>query len=355
MNKTLQRVGLVIASLVAAALLAELGARMYVSYQAQEFTELLARSERETPEAASGNNLIGLVRASALPGVVYELKPGLDTRFQGERLRTNALGLRGPAIREIKAPSTCRVLGLGDSVLFGWGVAHEDTLLEQLARQPALAALPCAIEALNSGVPGYNTAQEVALYRERLHTLVPDLILVTYTGNDMLPPNFTAELNTDGRPLLGGSTLWALLNGRLDTLLTRLQPHPGYADRFSDDPAADMTPVVRALEALGALAREHGVPVVLIYSHYGIDLDRPDPKEPPRLALLQQTAERLGWGFLDQSTVYVEAMVALGVRTAEPFWLSPQDHHPNPSGLELIATHLAPLVAGRLAERIKPR
>jgi len=354
MSKILRRAALVIGSVAVTAFLVELGARMYVGHRAQAFAELLARSERENPRPAGENNLMGLVRASALPGVVYELKPGLQTRFQGAALRTNALGLRGPETRRIRQPGTCRILGLGDSVLFGWAVEHEDTLLRQLARQPELAALPCTIETLNSGVPGHNTAQEVALFRERLRKLVPDLILVAYTGNDMLPPNFTAELAADGRPLLGGSTAWALLGGRLEELLTRLHPHPGYGDRFSDDPAADMTTVIRPLEELHALAREDRVPVVLMYSHYGIKLDRPDPKEPPRLALIEQTAKRLGWGFLDQSTVYVEAMVELGERTAEPFWIGPQDSHPNPRGLQLIARHLAPLVAERLAERMEP-
>ena len=98
-------------------------------------------------------------------------------------LATNADGFRDATFGP-KPPGTLRVLALGDSFAFGHGVRAEQSYPEQLER--LLARPERAVEVLNLGVPGYNTAQELAQLRRLGAELAPDLVLVgCYLGNDL--------------------------------------------------------------------------------------------------------------------------------------------------------------------------
>src|SRR5262245_18863383 len=57
------------------------------------------------------------------------------------------------------------ILGLGDSILYGVGQPREGTYLER-ARQALAERSPRRVNILNLTVPGYNTMQENALYKE---------------------------------------------------------------------------------------------------------------------------------------------------------------------------------------------
>src|SRR6187549_3754840 len=76
-----------------------------------------------TCEGRLGASLAALMIPSAHPGVVHELKRGLDTCFVRVRVRTGADGLR-TGVSEPDAPPApppaLRILLLGDSQAFGW-------------------------------------------------------------------------------------------------------------------------------------------------------------------------------------------------------------------------------------------
>ena len=82
-------------------------------------------------------SLHGLVQISPHPDVVYELKPGLVGTYLDRPLRTNAYGLRDRDYPVAKPEGTFRIVGLGDSVMFGWGVAQDEPFLEVLERRLA--------------------------------------------------------------------------------------------------------------------------------------------------------------------------------------------------------------------------
>lgn len=97
---------------------------------------------------------------------------------------TNNLGLRGPDVREKKRRGTYRILCMGDSTTFGWGVADGESYPRvaeaTLAELGGLFGRRCQV--LNAGVPGY-TLQRIERYLERdLLTLRPDLVTVCSWG-----------------------------------------------------------------------------------------------------------------------------------------------------------------------------
>ena len=99
--------------------------------------------------------------------------------------RTNSLGLRGPepGPRQGGRP---RVLALGDSLVYGQGVAEEDTL--PAALQAALRRGDPAgreWEVVNGGHRAYDTGQELALLEELGPVLRPDVVVLFWYWNDL--------------------------------------------------------------------------------------------------------------------------------------------------------------------------
>ncbi|MFA7692258.1 MAG: SGNH/GDSL hydrolase family protein [Candidatus Hydrogenedentales bacterium] len=118
----------------------------------------------------------------------YTLKKNFtqDYRFAGSdfvmKVQTNTLGLRDKPWNPDHATACKRILFLGDSFVFGYGVNVEDrfdTRLSQLLKsQPALYWL------VNGGVPGWGTLQESLFARNHFQVFLPDLLVLVFCGND---------------------------------------------------------------------------------------------------------------------------------------------------------------------------
>ncbi|MCA8957300.1 MAG: hypothetical protein KDC87_14590 [Planctomycetes bacterium] len=130
----------------------------------------------------------GMLRSDPDPEVAFTLRPGFDEVVGGNRYRVNELGLRGGPVAVPKPAGHKRVLVLGDSYAFGFGVAEKDTLAAQLQR--ALAAPHREVEVLNAGVPGYHTGQELQVLVRNGSKLAPDLVVLVYYANDNITPTF---------------------------------------------------------------------------------------------------------------------------------------------------------------------
>lgn len=136
-----------------------------------------------------------------LDGRLYRHKPNLDLDLGSYRLRTSSLGLRSPEVAPQPPAGTFRILLLGDSVAYGWGVDDEVTFARRLetewnATQPARR-----IEVINTGHPMYDSNQEEATLREVGLSLRPDLVLLVYVVNDIEPTrDIVEELMTGKKP-----------------------------------------------------------------------------------------------------------------------------------------------------------
>lgn len=83
-----------------------------------------------------------------------------------------------------KPPGVRRIVSLGDSFTVGYEVELEQTFSAVLERELRAAGLDA--EVLNAGVSGYSNA-EACLYLEReLLKYSPDLVLVSFFGNDLV-------------------------------------------------------------------------------------------------------------------------------------------------------------------------
>lgn len=91
-------------------------------------------------------------------------------------VQTNEFGHRDGA-RNPDAEKT--ILLLGDSFTFGYGVDVSERFDTQLE-----ALLDVPIDVINAGTPGWGTAQEVKYGRAVLERFEPDVVVITFCGND---------------------------------------------------------------------------------------------------------------------------------------------------------------------------
>jgi lysophospholipase L1-like esterase len=120
------------------------------------------------------------------PVLFWRLRPGLDVTFHGARTRTNSLGLRGPELSTDRPAGTWRILCLGESPTFGWGVEEEDRYSDRLREKLAAAGVGGGkVEVVNSGVIGYTSHQGVGQLARLLPLLKPDVVTVPYAVNDI--------------------------------------------------------------------------------------------------------------------------------------------------------------------------
>lgn len=157
---------------------------------------MLARDDRDV-RADDSVSLRSIIAPDPSDLIIYRLKPNLDVKFEGARVRTNSFGLRGPETTAVKPEGTLRVALLGDSFAFGWGV-EEEAIFARVMERRLSEQLGRRVEVLNFGVPGYSTFQEVALFEDLGPQFDPDAVLVYFIENDFGLPFFIKNFAKDG-------------------------------------------------------------------------------------------------------------------------------------------------------------
>lgn len=97
----------------------------------------------------------------------------------------NSQGWRDKEHAIRKPPNTYRILGLGDSYLWGQGVRAKDRVLDRLERLLAPAAEGKQIETINTAMPGKNTVHQRDLLTAKGLAYQPDLVIVHFVLNDI--------------------------------------------------------------------------------------------------------------------------------------------------------------------------
>ena len=131
---------------------------------------------------------------------LYSLVPDARIRLPGSppiQCEINSDGYRGPLAPLAKDPKTSRVLVIGDSVAFGYGVADQDSFPRQLEN------LGKHREVLNFGVGGYNPYNEAAVLEGKAMRYAPDIVLAQFCINDLNNPSshFDAQTRSQLGPL----------------------------------------------------------------------------------------------------------------------------------------------------------
>lgn len=119
----------------------------------------------------------------------------------GHEVTKNSLGFREREFSSQKAPNTYRLMAIGDSYLFGTGLAEEERFSNKL--EEILNSTPSAttFEVLNFGALGANTQKEARILEQHIEFTDPDRILVAFCFNDPQPEYAYQEFD-EGRDKL---------------------------------------------------------------------------------------------------------------------------------------------------------
>lgn len=314
--------------------------------------EKLESARTQPEETIEGKvTMAELIQPSAVADVVYELRPNLRATFQHRPLITNSAGMREREVELVKPQGTRRIIGLGDSVMFGWGVSAEETYLRILETQLD------GVQTLNFAVPGYNTAMEVALYEHRAQYFDPDLVVIHFVNNDFGVPlfmerpqsptaldrSFLVDLLRRRFEILG-SEEQGLIEGNLHDLsqIDRRKVHAQYEHMLGHNGFR------RAMKRLEELTAPREIPVVILVGTAKGSTKR----------LLRKVSKKRGFHLVSVQPYVDEFFAANPELGGSPearratLWVTATDSHPSAVGHSIYAAALRDQIArlGLLAE-----
>ncbi len=320
--------------------------------------EVLLRLSGRIPEVA--NPLYNFHVSDPVLG--WRGKPDVRMRFR--RPDFDALVANDAAGRRIPDPAppadaARRILVLGDSFTWGWGVGQGEVFTDHLQR-----ALP-DLAVINHGVNAYGTGQEYLLLQRELASRRYDLVLLMFFFNDVNDnvtprsgrrPLFTVAggqlvpPRAPARPFGGAVHLWlkdhSLAYRLIDYCAGMLKHGAGELPRPKEAPAdaaaiayTDLPGATVTQHLIGAMAeacRAHGARFAVVYVPQRSELNpqRTLPEARAVHALARDAAALSGVLFIDLTSAFVEARG----RGEEVYF--PHDGHWTPAGHALAARTL---------------
>jgi lysophospholipase L1-like esterase len=287
-------------------------------------------------------------------GLGFEMVPNQSAYTAAEPATINSQGLRGPALRSLRDGSSLRVLCIGDSITFGYGVADEAPFPRQLEHLLHKAMPERDVEVINAGVQRYFTYQEIDFLRLKGRQLRPDIVVLAVYSNDLgVRPHgdYLREYEKEREQAATAfrtrfPLLYALTKNSALVELTKgayLRSTEGTAIRMFEGVATERderrwNAMAQELSAFRELSIEHDFfpMVVAVPARVQIQNEFPDSLYPKRVFAL---ARREGLENLDFIDRFRESLA----RGVDPYL--PWDNHLSADGHALVA--------GAIANRLK--
>jgi lysophospholipase L1-like esterase len=115
--------------------------------------------------------------------------------------RINGQGMRDEReFAKTKPAGTKRILSLGDSFTIGYEVHAHETFSAVLEHE--LRASGRAVEVLNAGVSGFSNAEQCLYLERELLDYQPDMVVVSFFGNDLVDNVRTGLFRFEGEQLV---------------------------------------------------------------------------------------------------------------------------------------------------------
>ena len=268
---------------------------------------------------------------SANYDIAHEHRPNSSAFLMGTQVDINSKKLRDQEHSYEKTPGTRRVLMLGDSLTFGWGVRFADTTSQLIEERLNRSGGPW--EVINAGVGNYNTSQEVAYYLAEGQRYEPDVVVLNYFINDAEPtPRQRDNL------FLRWSYAYVYLSGRFDILMRQLSERGDWRDYYHGLYAPDQPGwkvAAASIRTLAETVRSTGARLIIANYPELHDLRTyPFPEVSDSLARL---AGEIGAEFIDLTD-------SVRGREETSLWVHPEDAHPNGLANRLFSDALVPLI-----------
>lgn len=127
----------------------------------------------------------GIFREVGEGGIAFAMKPEGRFYYEGTLFETNGQGLRNGEVAVPKPERNTRVLMLGDELVFGPGLAAEETWPAALEAELGEQLTGTEVEVINGGTPGYNFQRSAALAAPLIDRYGPDMVIITIAEDDL--------------------------------------------------------------------------------------------------------------------------------------------------------------------------
>jgi lysophospholipase L1-like esterase len=121
------------------------------------------------------------------PSFLWELFPGrsgmTNTGGAIRSLKVNRFGFRGEEISQKKPLGVTRIMVIGDSAAFGYGMNQEDTFSYLLEKQLNEKHPDKKFEVINAAVPGYTSFSSKNFFLEKGIKFEPDILIVSHNND----------------------------------------------------------------------------------------------------------------------------------------------------------------------------
>jgi lysophospholipase L1-like esterase len=178
-----------------------------------------------------------------------------------------------------KPRGTHRIVSLGDSIAWGFGVEFEDAYPQRVERSLTRHRGE-RWEVVNLARPGMNSVEETQQLADEGLAYEPDLVILGYCLNDSEDAKDaearrnrywqTLQRERAGQPsLLERSTLYAIVARRIEATVLNRRRIAAYEAQYAADYAGWLS-AQQALRSMTALCRRRGIPfVVVIFPLFG--------------------------------------------------------------------------------------
>jgi lysophospholipase L1-like esterase len=268
-------------------------------------------------------------RKSPIQSLGHEHTPNTSGKFMGATVNINTMGLRDREYPQEKPQDGLRILMLGDSVTFGWGVEAVDTVAKKLEEKLNAGAENAGVEVINAGVGNYNTIQEVTYFLKRGARLNPDIVILNYFINDAEPTPARRE-----RTLMEYSYAAVYFSGRFDILRREYFGSRNWLEYYKslyNDNAPGWVDAVAQIRTLAAYCRDNGIRL-LIVNYPELHQLSPYPFAEVTVKLEKVAAS--------EAVTFLDLLPAIGNMDPSSLWVSPDDAHPNHLATEAYANAL---------------
>ena len=286
----------------------------------------------------------------------WRLKPNQDcyTKIDRRPVHINSHGTRGPEFQTEKPAGTIRILSLGDSRTFGWGLTDEETYSRRLERMlQERVGSGKRVEVINAGVNAWSYPQMQVYFRDRGLRFQPDFVVLAEANlwtqfSEQNSPEFVDQFL--GRVRLKNLLRrFALYHFFIEVQLqdfyqrhrTKFIPVDPTQDRlFKEQQQDDPDKVFReAIQSLCLTARTNGVTALLLYLPTTADLG---PTNDSRvLRVKREVADQLGVPLLDLTPDLTPQ--------GKELYLHADPVHLNAQGNKIVAEHLFERLSSHLS------
>jgi len=264
------------------------------------------------------------------PVLDYELCPNFEQIFDGfgtcipsTMIKINSYGFRDYEYPINKPDNSFRIVVLGDSYTFGWGIELNETYSKVLERLLNERDNDLKYEVLNFGVPGYNAAEKVEMLKYSAMKFDPDLIIFQYLIDDIINKAEFKQIEREEMQEYAkesGVSIDEISEIQIQMVHTRA--YNKYLDGLRGDKFDEAWKLVeKSLKELNSITLNKTV-------LFWVDM------KGPQLTRLNKICHDYGWSIIDERKYLLE------FQEDERLIVHPKDPHPNAPANNLIAKEI---------------